>query len=69
MTKLLKDVTLETLPDRLRASGVKPGQRFSIVLDPAPAPQTLAALATRMRATAASRGMTTEIFDALLARE
>lgn len=70
MTKILEGVTLETLRDAIEQGQIQPGQRFSIVVEdgqPPPRPK-LADIAACMRATAAARGLTTEIFDALIAQ-
>jgi len=67
MSKVFEGVTLETLPDALRKGGIKPGQRFSIVVDGLQTERPkLADIAGKMRAAAAARGLTTEIFDTLL---
>ncbi len=70
MSKVLEGVTIETFPEVVRQSRIRPGQRFAIVLEGEPEPQrpSLAEIAAKMRATAAARGMTTEIFDAILAQ-
>ncbi len=69
MSKVLEGVTIETLPEAIEQGGIKPGQRFSIVLEDAPTSRPkLADIAARMRAAAAARGLTTEVFDALLAQ-
>ncbi len=70
MAKILEGVTLETLPKAIEQGNIQPGQRFSIVLDEGPQPgrPKLADIAARMRATATARGMTTEIFDSILAQ-
>ena len=71
MSKVLENVTIETFPEAARKADIKPGQRFSIVLDDdgQPPRQSLADIARRMRATADARGLTTEVFDTILARE
>lgn len=67
--KVLEGVTIETLPDAIRRGNIQPGQKFSIVLDvPPPERPKLADIAAKMRKTAAARGLTTEIFDAILAQ-
>lgn len=69
MAKTLEGITLDTVTDALRKEGIRPGQRFRITVDASNAPQPkLADIAKRMRATAVSRGMTTEIFDRLIAQ-
>jgi hypothetical protein len=70
MSKILKGVTIETFPEVARQSRIRPGQRFAIVLEGQVEPQRprLAEIAEKMRATAVARGMTTEIFDAILAK-
>ncbi|HLG88975.1 MAG TPA: hypothetical protein VKZ79_17435 [Alphaproteobacteria bacterium] len=69
MRKILEGVTIETLPEAIKQADIQPGQRFSIVVDDQqPARPKLADVAARMRATAAARGMATEIFDAILAQ-
>jgi hypothetical protein len=68
MNKVLEGVTIESFTQAVRRGRIKPGQRFSIVLDGERPQPTLAEIAEKMRATAAARGMTTEIFDALLAQ-
>ena len=70
MTKVLEDVTIETFPEAIRQGKIQPGQRFAIVLEGEPEPRRpkLADIAAKMRATAAARGMTTEVFDAILAQ-
>lgn len=67
MAKTLEGMTLDTVLEALRAHGIRPGQRFSITVDD-PSRPTLTKIADRMRATAASRGMTTDIFDKLIAK-
>jgi hypothetical protein len=69
MSKILEGVTLETFPEIVRQCRIQPGQRFAIVLDADQQPERpkLADIAARMRATAVARGMTTEIFDTILA--
>jgi hypothetical protein len=69
MSKVLEGVTIETFAEIVRRGHIRPGQRFAILLDAEREPRqpALAEIADRMRATAASRGMTTEIFDALIA--
>ena len=66
--KVLEGVTIETLPDAIRQGNIQPGQRFSIVLDAPPERPKLADIAAKMRKTAVARGLTTEIFDAILAQ-
>ena len=69
MSKILEGVTIETLAEAIKRADIKPGQPFSIVVDDQPPSRPrLADIAARMRATAASRGLTTEIFDAILAQ-
>jgi hypothetical protein len=69
MAKTLEGMTLDTVLEALRAQGIRPGQRFSIIVDEASAARpTLTEIADRMRATAVSRGMTTDIFDKLIAQ-
>jgi len=77
MSKVLEGVTIETFSEAIERGEIKPGQRFAIVLDNDDPEQEgqrsrrpkLAEIAAKMRATAAARGMTTEIFDALLAQK
>ncbi|HLY56203.1 MAG TPA: hypothetical protein VKS60_11645 [Stellaceae bacterium] len=71
MNKILKNVTIETFTEAARKANIQPGQRFSIVLeDSSRAPrQRLADIASKMRATVVARGLTTEVFDALLASD
>ena len=57
MSKLLEGVTIETFPKVARQSRIRPEQ------------PKLAEIATTMGVTAAERGMTTEVFDAILARK
>jgi hypothetical protein len=70
MSKILEGVTLETFPEIARKSQIRPGQRFAIVLEDNAETQRprLTEIAEKMRATAAARGMTTEIFDDILAK-
>ncbi|HEY5207964.1 MAG TPA: hypothetical protein VIJ42_00815 [Stellaceae bacterium] len=69
MAKILEAVTLDTVSDALRKEGIRPGQRFSITVDESTSPRLkLTDIAQRMRATAVARGMTTEIFDTLIAQ-
>jgi hypothetical protein len=70
MSKVLEGVTIETFPEVARTSQIRPGQRFAIVLEGKPEPRRprLAEIAEKMRATAAARGMTTEVFDAIIAK-
>ena len=55
----------------LARRGVSPDERVTVVIHSderaRPDRPKLADIATRMRATAAARGLTTEVFDALLA--
>jgi hypothetical protein len=68
MAKTLEGMTLDKVTDGLRKEGIRPGQRFRITFDESNAPRPrLAETAKQMRATAVSRGMTTEIFDRLIA--
>jgi len=69
MSKVLEGVTLETFPEVVKQCRIQPGQRFAIVLeaDQQPERPKLTDIAAKMRATAVTRGMTTEIFDAILA--
>ena len=69
-SKVLEGVTIETFRQVAREAKIRPGQRFSIVLDDdaRPARPKLADIAARMRAAAAARGMTTEIFDTIIAK-
>ncbi len=71
MGKILEGVTIETLPEAVREGPIRLGQRFAILLDDKRGPRrpTLSEIADRMRATAQANGMTTEIFDAILARD
>jgi hypothetical protein len=71
MSKVLEGVTIETFPEVARQSQIRPGERFAIVLggEPEPHRPSLAEIAATMRATAAARGMTTEVFDAILAQK
>jgi hypothetical protein len=69
MAKTLEGVTLDTVSDALRKEGIRPGQRFSITVDASSETQlSFAEIAERMRATAVARGLTTEIFDTLIAQ-
>jgi len=69
MAKILEAMTLDTVSDALRKAGIRPGQRFSITVDESTPPRLkLRDIAQRMRATAVARGMTTEIFDTLIAQ-
>jgi hypothetical protein len=56
----------------LARRGVSPDEHVTVTIDPdeqvRAEPPKLAEIAARMRATAAARGLTTEIFDALLAQ-
>jgi hypothetical protein len=70
----LKAEVIETTAGKVAAElarrGVDPDKRVTVTID---APQEvsrpkLADIASRMRQTAAERGLTTEIFDALLAK-
>lgn len=71
MSKVLEGVTIETFPEVARQSQIRPGQPFAIVLGDEGEPRrpSLAEIAATMRATAAARGMTTEVFDVILARK
>ncbi len=71
MGKVLEGVTIETFPEAIRQGQIRPGQRFAILLDDEREPRrpTLSEIADQMRATAVAKGMTTEIFDAILARD
>ena len=67
MSKVLEGVTIETLHEAIRQGNIQPGQRFSIVIDGSgPVRPKLADIAARMRQTAVAKGLTTEIFDAIL---
>lgn len=57
------------LSEVARQSRIRPGQCFAIVLENKAEVRRpkLSEIAETMRATAAARGMTTEIFDAILA--
>ncbi len=53
----------------LARRGVRPDERVTIVLEKdRRARPSLAVIAARMRATAVAKGLTTEVFDALIAR-
>jgi hypothetical protein len=67
MAKTLEGMTLDTVSEALRKEGIRPGQRFSITVDASQSVQpSLVDIAEKMRATAVSRGLTTEIFDKLI---
>jgi hypothetical protein len=69
VSKVLEGVTIETFGQVVREANIRPGQRFSIVLDGArPARPKLADIAAKMRATAEASGLTTEIFDTIIAQ-
>ncbi|HEX4111081.1 MAG TPA: hypothetical protein VH020_00960 [Stellaceae bacterium] len=69
MAKTLEGMTLDTVSDALRKEGIRPGQRFSItVADSSETQTSFAEIAERMRATAMAQGLTTEIFDTLIAQ-
>lgn len=54
----------------LARRGVRPEQRVTIVLeDERQARPRLAIIAARMRASAAANGLTTDVFDALIAQD
>ena len=71
-----RNETIETTAAQAAAElarrGVKPSARIRITVDAGEEPVRLrpglADIAARMRQTAAARGLTTEIFDALLAQ-
>lgn len=65
MDTVIRDVTLETVNQAIASkAGIKPGEAFSIVVVDAAQPRPrLADIAAKMRATAASNGLTQEIFD------
>ncbi len=70
MSTVLEGVTIETFSEAVQQGKIQPGQRFDIILEgdrPVKRPK-LAEIAAKMRATAAAHGMTTEIFDSILAR-
>jgi len=70
MSTVLEGVTIETFSEAVQQGKIQPGQRFDIILEsdrPLKRPK-LAEIAAKMRETAAARGMTTEIFDSILAR-
>jgi hypothetical protein len=68
MSKLLEGITIETFSEIVQQGQIQPGQRFSIMLDEERTAQPkLAEIAAKMRATAAAQGMTTEIFDDIIA--
>jgi hypothetical protein len=71
MSNMLEGVTIETFPEVVRQSRIQPGQRFAIVLEEGSKPHqpSLADIAAAMRATAAARGMTTDVFDTILAQK
>ncbi len=56
----------------LSRRGIAPAERVTITIaaepEAPPARQTLTAVAAKMQATARQRGLTTEIFDGLLAK-
>ena len=68
MDMLIRDVTLETVNQAIASSaGIKPGEHFDVlVVDIAQSRPRLADIAARMRATAAARGLTEEIFDSIM---
>ena len=69
MSKILEGITLETFPEVVRQGEIRPGQRFAIVLEGGATPRpSLTDIAARMRETAVARGMTTEVFDAIIAQ-
>lgn len=69
MVKTLEGMTLDTVLEALREQGIRPGERFSITVNQSTATRpSLTEIAEKMRTTAASRGLTTEIFDKLVAQ-
>ena len=71
MTKILEDLTIESFSEAVRRGQIRPDQRFSVVFDDEPRQPRpkLAEIAIRMRTAAAERGMTTEIFDRIIAED
>ena len=71
MGKVLEGLTIESFSEAVRRGQIRPGQRFSVVLDEEArsARPGLTEIASRMRAIAAARGMTTEIFDRIIAED
>jgi len=65
MDTVIRDVTSETVNQAFASNpGIKPGEAFSIVVVDAAQPRPrLADIAAKMRATAAAKGLTQEIFD------
>jgi hypothetical protein len=69
MAKTLEGITLDTVLDALREQGIQAGQRFSITVDQSTATRpSLTEIAAKMQAAAATRGLTSEIFDKLIAQ-
>lgn len=68
MDTIIRDVTLETVNQAIQSkAGIKPGENFSIVVvDSAQPRPRLTDIAARMRATAAAKGLTQEIFDRIM---
>lgn len=65
------ETTAGQVAAELSRRGVKPDERITVSFEAtaaASARPKLAEVAARMRSTAAARGLTTEIFDAILAR-
>jgi hypothetical protein len=69
MSHIIEGVTIETFPDAVKHGHIQPGQRFSILIEEKSLSgvPSLVEIAARMRATAEARGMTTEIFDRIIA--
>jgi len=67
------DTVIETTAgeaaSELARRGVRPEQRVTIMLDERWVRPRLAVIAARMRATAAAKGLTTEVFDSLIAQD
>jgi hypothetical protein len=68
METIIRDVTLDTVNQAIQSkAGIKPGENFSIVVVDSTQPRPrLADIAARMRATAAAKGLTQEIFDRIM---
>lgn len=66
------ETTAGEVAAELARRGVKPDERVTVTLDATasgvPGRPSLTDIAARMRATAAERGLTTEIFDSILAQ-